>query len=309
MTSSLRICILLIALFCNPVQNANGSFTSDLIFSAPVTEAKEVIEDWLKNNGFQSIHENQEKNLVTIEAWHAGTAWLIELSSHTPLATRIHLTSERETSEQLASLRAYLDHYNHVSSSTEGIVNEVIPPVVKDHLEAVVCIYASRKGHPLQLSGFCIDRKGLIASTAHDLIDGQSVRVQFLNGNTLEGRVIKLDKRRDLCLVKVPVTLQTIISLRNGRYAPGRDEALFAMGCPQGASATIQVGALDGPPRRVQGLPLWQARMHIEPGSSGSPVLDGRGRLTAIVKGRFRGTDAVGFLIPFETLLHFLGKY
>jgi serine protease Do len=59
----------------------------------------------------------------------------------------------------------------------------------------------------------------------------------------------------------------------------------------------------------VNGLPLWQARIHIDPGSSGSPVFDGHGRLTAIVKGRYRGTNSIGFLIPFETLLHFLEKY
>jgi len=46
--------------------------------------------------------------------------------------------------------------------------------------------------------------------------------------------------------------------------------------------------------------------MKIHPGSSGSPVFDEHGNLAAIVTGRYRGTDSVGFLIPFETLMEFL---
>jgi serine protease Do len=45
--------------------------------------------------------------------------------------------------------------------------------------------------------------------------------------------------------------------------------------------------------------------MEIYPGSSGSPVFDGEGNLVAVVKGRHRGTDSVGFLIPFETIVEF----
>ena len=56
-------------------------------------------------------------------------------------------------------------------------------------------------------------------------------------------------------------------------------------------------------------MPLWQAQMNIHHGSSGSPVFDGQGRMAAMVKGRYRGTDSIGFLIPFEMILQFLGKY
>ena len=56
-------------------------------------------------------------------------------------------------------------------------------------------------------------------------------------------------------------------------------------------------------------MPLWQVRMKINHGSSGSPVFDSQGRLAAIVKGRFRGTESIGFLIPFESILQFLEKY
>jgi serine protease Do len=47
--------------------------------------------------------------------------------------------------------------------------------------------------------------------------------------------------------------------------------------------------------------------MQIRPGSSGSPVFDLGGKLVAVVKGRYRGAESVGFLIPYASLMKFLG--
>jgi serine protease Do len=46
--------------------------------------------------------------------------------------------------------------------------------------------------------------------------------------------------------------------------------------------------------------------MEIHPGSSGSPVFDANGRLVGIVKGRYRGTNSIGFVIPLETITSFM---
>jgi len=310
MNLSIRICMLLIVMLCSSVQAEEDPIVSDFIVSMPLTEADEVIKAWLKKNDFQTLHYHQNKKLAVIETQYPEASWLIEMNAHTPLATRIHVSAQPMTSlHRLPFLRSYLDDYVNGVKPTDDLSHNVVPQAVRDLLEAVVCIYASRKERSFQLSGFCIDRNGLIATTAHDLIEGQAVRVVLSDGHDMQGLVVQLDAKRDLCLVRVSETLPAIIAFRDGRYAPGRNESLYALGCPRGSSAMIQIGALDGPPRRVDGFPLWQARMHIEPGSSGSPVIDGRGRLAAIVKGRYRGTDAVGFLIPFETILHFLGKY
>ena len=52
--------------------------------------------------------------------------------------------------------------------------------------------------------------------------------------------------------------------------------------------------------------PLWQVTMETLPGSSGSPVFDTAGRLVAMVRGRYRGTESVGFLTPWDTMKEFL---
>ena len=68
------------------------------------------------------------------------------------------------------------------------------------------------------------------------------------------------------------------------------------------------MGIVEGPPAMVNGQPLWQVNMEVLPGSSGSPVFDQDGRLVGVVKGRYRGTETRGFLIPIDTILEFLGR-
>jgi serine protease Do len=65
-------------------------------------------------------------------------------------------------------------------------------------------------------------------------------------------------------------------------------------------------GAISAPLRKVSDLPLWQVDMETLPGCSGSPVFDGRGMFVSVVKGRYRGTETIGFLIPRATVLEFL---
>jgi len=44
-------------------------------------------------------------------------------------------------------------------------------------------------------------------------------------------------------------------------------------------------------------------------GRSGSPVFDHQGALVGVIKGRYRGTDTTGFLIPMEIIMDFLNDF
>ncbi|MBI5895015.1 MAG: trypsin-like peptidase domain-containing protein [Desulfobacterales bacterium] len=304
------LCMLLVPAWGLLTHGTAHGADNERTVSMPVSETEAVITPWLESNGFEVYRVKGDPQEVHLEADKPGTRWRITLKAHSPLATRI--STQEETSQANPPLSAfweYLEGYVKMPSSTGRRALRATPDQVHSQLNAVVCLFTDRGGTPAQLSGFAIDREGLIVSTAHDLKPGQELSVQFRDGSESTGRVVKLDAYRDLCLIQVPHPLEHVIALRNGRYTPGGDDPLFAVGCPRAGLGEIESGVLDGPPRRVDGLPLWQARMHIEPGSSGSPVFDEHGRLAAVVKGRYRGTNAVGFLIPFETLLHFLESY
>jgi serine protease Do len=115
-----------------------------------------------------------------------------------------------------------------------------------------------------------------------------------------------MDIKRDLVLMKVDLDVSSFISLPEGRNILGMGEMLYSVGCPLSLRGTVNSGSINGPPRKTGDLFLWQVNMKIYPGSSGGPVFDANGKIAAIVKGRFKGTDSIGFLIPFETIVEFI---
>jgi serine protease Do len=289
------------------VLHGSAQADDDRTYSMPVPETEAVINPWLESNGFAVYRIKGDQQEVNLEADKPGTRWRIRLKAHSAMATRV--SAQEESGRGNPSLRAfweYLDGYVKMPSGTSRQGLRATPDQVHRQRNAIVCIFTDRGGTSAQLSGFAIDRQGLILSTSHDLKPGQELSVQFRDGHESSGRVVKLDTYRDLSLIQVPHVLQQVIPLRDGRYMPGNGDVLFAVGCPRAGLGEIESGFLDGAPRLVEGLPLWLVRMHIEPGSSGSPVFDEYGRLAAVIKGRYRGTNAAGFLIPYETLLNFL---
>jgi serine protease Do len=303
-----RLVFLTILLWAAPLPASMDASSVERVYTLPVAEAEAVITSWLKQNGFHQLPSAVSGQEMRIEAEKQGVHWSIHLQAYSALATRIQVQPvQGRTDPRLAPLWQCLDDYVSTQPRAyEGAAR--IPAAVRGALDAIVCIYADHDGRRFQLSGFGIDRLGVIVTTAHDLRLEQTVAVHFRDGREMNGRVVALDAHLDLCLVRVPVPLQAIIPTHNGRHMPGEDDTLFVLGCPSSGQDGVRWGALDGPPRRVSGLPLWQVRMDIAPGSSGSPVLDPHGRLAAVVKGRFRGSNTVGFLIPLETLLQFLEK-
>ncbi len=309
MKSSLLIFILLMQL--GAAQVAAKSYPVERrSYAMPVAETEDVISTWLETSGFRIQRQSSVRQHVTLVAEKPHVFWRITLKPDSPLATliQLHIEQGRDIS-QIKDFWQALDGYIQISVDRPAYLDTPIPQEVRKFLDAVVCIYANHNGRELQFSGFIVDTHGLIVCTAHDLRSLQQVSVRLQNGRRVGGRVVKIDTWRDLSLVRVNTALKKAISLRTGRYLLQNGDSLYAINCSDSGVTSIQTGFLDGPPRRVGGVTLWQAQLHVDPGSSGSPVFDAQGRLSAIVKGRYRGTDSVGFLIPFETLLHFLEKY
>jgi serine protease Do len=268
-----------------------------------IAETEEIITDWLKQNQFHVYRLNLQDRQVHLTAEKTDSRLRIDLKPHSPLATQVRVQADRpDTAEGLDN---FLTGYMHRPADRPATAHQPIPEAVRKQLEAVVCLYAGQDGE-FQFSGFIVDPSGFIVCTAHDLNPHERIRVLLFDGRELEGRVVRIDIERDLALIKVEASFSTAVALQSGRYMLRPGDPLFAITCPNSHRPVVQRGRLDGPPRRVQGFPLWQVDMHIDRGSSGSPVFDVQGCLAAIVKGRFRGTDSIGFLIPFETLVHFL---
>ncbi|TFG37389.1 MAG: serine protease [Desulfobacterales bacterium] len=245
----------------------------------------------------------------TLEAGSGGDTWHIFLQPSSPLATLLQADSEDSQSPaaNLAELEKYILSYLNSFQPEADRPQPDMPAPVKAQLEAVICIRADQEHESDQFSGFMVDGQGLILSTAHGLKNTREAVVTLFDGRQYQARLLKKDLARDLALLRIDFQPAVFIPLLSeGRNILKIGERLYAVGCPQNEGVTVYSGTIDGPPRRANNLPLWQIDMPISPGSSGSPVFDAQGNVVAVVKGKFRGDDKVGFMIPFETIIDFL---
>jgi serine protease Do len=188
------------------------------------------------------------------------------------------------------------------------LYKEGIPQNVLSLVEAVVCIEAVKGEKTEQYSGFFIDADGTIISTTHNLDDFDQFSVGLHDGRKMKGEIIRFDQHKDLSLIKIDFKSTSHVVLTKGRKNLQMGEQIYSLGCPMNLVGTVFTGIVNGPPRRVDDLTYWQVNMEIHPGSSGSPVFDVNGNLVGVVKGRYRGTHSIGFLIPLDVIAAFMSE-
>lgn len=274
----------------------------------PIGETAEVLQSWWKAEGYEVRRIETKTGFITFHAVKGVESWQVDLAPHSPLATRVMICFSGEN--PAFRRKQLMDHLSgYVTPTTAAPRHRPgngFPMPVLSRIESVVCINARSDEKDIQFSGFIVDPEGLVLCTAHDLQDVGEVTVTLYDGREIAGEILFRDKRQDLSLIQISLKTNTAIKLSEGRNLLGMGEMVFTVGCPVNLRGTIYSGTINGPPRLVNDLPLWQVDMEVYPGSSGSPVFDADGNLVAVVKGRYRGTSTTGFLIPLETVINFL---
>lgn len=287
---------------------AAGDETSRII-PLPKAESADVIQEWLQRSGFGVSKIHREGGSLEIHGLKGSEEWVVCINPHSPLASEVKAffsVNGSVRNSQVKSLWNFLSGYARGSSAIVEASNAGVPGAVLSKTESIVCISAGTSTGKLQFSGFVVDTAGLILCTGHNLESVRQVLVTFSDGRSLPGNIIKIDLERDIALIDVKTSLFTAVSLAGSRNQIGMGERVFSVGCPESLGGTVYSGFINGSPRLVNKQPLLQASMRVYPGSSGSPVFDSAGNLIAMVKGRYRGTDSMGFLIPHETILAFI---
>lgn len=287
---------------------AAGDETARII-SMPKAETTDVIQEWFQRAGFAVSRIHRDGGTLEIHGLKGSEEWVVSVKPHSPLASEVRASFTVNGSvrnSQVNSLWNFLTGYARGSSAEVEASNGNVPGAVLAKTESIVCINAKSAAETLQFSGFVVDTAGLILCTAHNLGSTRKVRVTFSYGKILPGKIIKIDPDRDIALIDVNTSLPTAVSLAGSRRQIGLGERIFSVGCPESLGGTVYSGFVNGSPRLVNRQRLLQVSMKVYPGSSGSPVFDASGNLVAMVKGRFRGTDSTGFLIPHETILAFI---
>lgn len=304
------ILVFLLSLSASPLPGAE----IDGIKKLPLTlyEVEQVVTRWLKQSGFQVQKFQPTQHRTSLSAAKDDVSYRIDLIPFSPLATQVRVESmetEIAGGDFQAQLLKHLSNYLDSAGETPVVGTHAIPTEILSRIDAVVCVEITSEEGSRQVSGFIIEEtEGLVMCTAHDLKQYQHITIIRYDGLQLPGQIVYLDPGMDLTLIRVDASVRTFIPLTESRNLLSMGEKIYAVGCPSNLRGTVTPGIVNSPPRRADGLPLWQVDMKILPGSSGSPVFNAQGVLVGVVKGRHREVDSVGFLIPVETIIAFVNQ-
>ena len=172
-------------------------------------------------------------------------------------------------------------------------------------LQAAVVTVKIEGGHG---SGFFISKDGYLLTNHHVVTENKFVTIKLTTGRQLPGEVIRVNKTRDIALVKVNESGMTALPLRLD--APEVAAEVYAVGTPREEkySTTITKGIVSAY-RTDDDLTLLQSDAAIHPGNSGGPMVDRFGNVVAVSVSGFSVsgvTTSINFFIPIADALKFL---
>ena len=157
-------------------------------------------------------------------------------------------------------------------------------------------------------TGFVYDKEGHIITNNHVVESGGKITVRFIDGTTVNARLVGRDPYSDLAVIKVDVSEEKLFPLPLGNSSKlVVGEPVYAVGNPFGLSCSITEGIVSqlGRQLKTKGgyliVDVIQTDAAINPGNSGGPLLNRFGEVvgvnTAIYS--YTGTfSGVGFAIP-----------
>jgi serine protease Do len=149
-------------------------------------------------------------------------------------------------------------------------------------------------------SGFIIEPSGMIVSNAHVVEQAEWIQVRLADGRRFSGRIVGLDTRVDLALIKIDA--EDLPSLPLGDSNALRvGEFVLALGHPFGLEQSVSFGIVSrkGAPLTVAapGFDFIQTDAAINPGNSGGPLVNMAGQVVGINSMAARN-GSIGFAIP-----------
>ena len=156
-------------------------------------------------------------------------------------------------------------------------------------------------------AGFIISSDGHVVTNYHVIGDGRDIRVQLAGGRQVEvTEVHASDRELDLAVLKIDATDLTPLELGNSDQLK-QGQSVIALGNPRGLKYSVVSGVVSGV-REMEGRPMIQLAIPIEPGNSGGPLVDRQGRVQGIMTMKSLVTPNLGFALTINLLKPLLEK-
>jgi serine protease Do len=133
-------------------------------------------------------------------------------------------------------------------------------------------------------SGFIISNDGYIVTNNHVIDGADEIKVEFLDGKSLDARVIGIDTRTDIALLKVdsPTPLPFVNFGDSDKMRVG--DWVMAIGNPLGQGFSVSAGIVSARNRTLQGSydDFIQTDAAINRGNSGGPLFNTEGDVIGV---------------------------
>jgi serine protease Do len=151
-------------------------------------------------------------------------------------------------------------------------------------------------------SGVIVDPSGIALTNAHVVEKATDIEVVTVEGNKHRAKVIGLDKKTDLAVLRLDDGKNSFKYARLGdsdRIQVG--DWVIAVGSPFGLQATVTAGIISAKARQIGQGPFddfLQTDAAINPGNSGGPLVNMQGEVVGINTAIVAGGSGIGFAIP-----------
>ncbi len=200
-----------------------------------------------------------------------------------------------------------LDAY---SRAVVGVAERMAPSVVSIRISADSGSGMAAQGAG---SGFVIAPDGFIVTNHHVVEKAGHVVAVFTDGTELAARVVGTDASTDLALLRVPEG--GLVPVDIGRSENIRvGQLVIAIGNPLGFQSTVSTGVVSALGRSLRGQSgrlienVIQTDVALNPGNSGGPLVDSRGRVVGVNTAMIRMAQGLCFAIPSSTMTWVVGE-
>jgi S1-C subfamily serine protease len=189
--------------------------------------------------------------------------------------------------------------------------SNVVVRVAETLRPAVVNLRAGKGRREGTGSGFLFTPDGFLITNHHVVQGVERVRARLADGREVSGRVVGADPWSDMAIVQAEAAglphaeLGDSASLRVGQL-------VVAIGSPFGFESTVTAGVVSALGRNLRSITghlvdnVIQTDAALNPGNSGGPLVDSRGRVIGINTAIIQPAQGICFAIPINMAKHIL---
>ncbi|WDT77412.1 MAG: trypsin-like peptidase domain-containing protein [Candidatus Manganitrophus sp.] len=194
-----------------------------------------------------------------------------------------------------------LDAY---SRAVINVVDGVGPAVVS------VMIGGAARGRRPEMtgagSGVIFTPDGYILTNSHVVHQADRLEVMITDGRQFGATLIGEDPSTDLAVIRIDAFGLPYASFGNSR-ALRVGQLVIAIGNPLGFQSTVSTGVVSALGRSLRGVSgrlieeIIQTDVPLNPGNSGGPLVDSRGRVIGVNTAIIRMAQGISFSVPIDT--------